>query len=494
MLGRSLTLIRTLLVMAFFTVACSAQSPLPAESGAQLYAPSETRTLRSFGAVGDGRRDDTAALQGALDQSDRHCLDGQGASYRVVGTLRAGKDLCLRNATLRQDLPSFDSTPFIARRCPATQDVEAVLDCGDADIPKEALAALGTAVSVRTLLIRPNDEGKKLRVFLDRVTVDRGRNPEGGSRSDSAGIWLDGAERVDFRNVEITGAGKGFGLLITKSSNITLNDLFIHDLVWSPYRGDTALKEAEVSARGWNAVPIREFRNWGAQANRPNFYGVRIQEQLVCLGLVDVTRVRIQGARIRRCMARFAARDLPWQTDGISIGGSSRDIQITNSSVESTWEGIDVVGGGSGIDGLIIDNFSVRDSFGFGVKLGYRLRNSQLSRLTVTNSGLAGIVVYGAIDKATIAGATVNNIGVINVGSTPFSPWPEATRAGVRIDEAPHGVPRDILLRDVKVAQGAPGSSFQFGLLNNGGIDVRAEGFDAQGFTIERRRDNPTTR
>ena len=259
------------------------------------------------------------------------------------------------------------------------------------------------------------------------------------------------------------------------------------------YRGDTALKEAEVAAVGWNSVPIHEFRNWGAQANRPKFYGVRVQEQLVCVGLVDVTRVRINGARIQRCMARFETRDLPWQADGFSIGGNSRDIQITNSSVESTWEGIDVVGGGNGIDDLVIDNFTVRDSFGFGVKLGYRLRNARLSRLTVTNSGLGGIVLFGAVDKAVIDGARIDNVGVITVKGSPFVPWPRDTRAGVRIDEAPHGVPNDILLRDVQVAQRMPGTNYQFGLLNNGGRAVRTEQFEALGFTLERSRINPTT-
>ena len=490
---RSFTRLRMVLVLAFLAVACSAQAPVPAQPGPRLYAPTETRTLRSFGAVGDGRRDDTAAVQRALDQSDLHCLDGQGASYRVVGTLSAAKDLCLRNATLRQDLPPFDTTRYIRRRCPATQDAEAVLDCGDAGIPGGVAAALGAAIGVRTLLIRPNDGGTKLRVFLDRVKIDRGRHPEGGSRTDSAGIWLDEAARVDLRNVEITGDGKGFGLLISRSSNITLDNLFVHDLVWSPYRGDTPLKESEVSARGWNAVPIHEFRNWGAQANRPKFYGVRIQEQLVCVGLVNVTHVRIHRTRIQRCMARFASRDLPWQTDGISIGGTSRDIRITDSSVESAWEGIDVVAGGTGIDDLVIDNFSARDSFSFGVKLGYRLRNSRLSRLTVTNSGLAGIVISGSVDKAVVEGAKVDNVGVINVKANPFYPWPAATRAGVRIDEAAHGVPRNILLRDVQVAQRVPGPGYQFGLLNNGGKAVRAERFDAKGFTLELRRNNPTT-
>lgn len=484
---------RSVILLAGLALACRAPTQAPPSDLPQPFTPAETRTLKSFGAAGDGQRDDTAALQRALEQSDRYCLDGQGASYRVVGTLRASNDLCLRNATLRQAMVPTDTSGLISRRCPATQDTEAVIDCGDAAIPRERLDEVGRSISVRTLLIRGADEGRKLRVFLDRVTVDRGRYPQGGSRTDSAGIWLDGAEQVDFRGVEIYGAGKGFGLIITRSSNVTLDDLFVHDLIWAPYEGDAKLNEAEVATIGWNAVPIREYRNWGGQAGKPKFYGVRVQEQLTCVGLFDVVRVRIRNARIARCMARFEGRYLPWQTDGLGIGGSSRDILIANSSIDSTWEGVDVVGGGTGIDNLTIDGLTVSNSFGFGVKLGYRLRRSSLSRLTITNSGLAGIVAHGSVDDMSILGARIVGIGVIESGSALVSPWPHATLAGVRIDEATHGVPQNVILRDISITQRAAVRPYQFGLLNNGGKNVLIDRLQATGFSVEQRRINPTT-
>lgn len=490
---RTLGRFRSVIVLAGLALACRAPTQAPPGETPQPFAPAETRTLKSFGAVGDGRKDDTAALQRALDQSDRYCLDGQGDAYRVVGSLRASRNLCLRNATLRQDMAPTDTIGLISRRCTATQDTEAVLDCGDGAVPPGRLSEVGARISVRTLLIRGADDSKKLRVFLDRVTVDRGRYPQGGSRTDSAGIWLDGAEQVDFRNVEIHGAGKGFGLLITRSSNVTLDDLFVHDLVWAPYAGDTPLTEAAVATIGWNAVPIREFRNWGGQAGKPKFYGVRVQEQLTCVGLVDVVRVRIRNSRIARCMARFEQRDLPWQTDGLGIGGSSRDILISNLAIDSAWEGIDIVGGGTGIENLTIDGLTVANSFGFGVKLGYRLRHSKLSRLTITNSGLAGIVAYGAVDDLSISDAKIDNIGVIGVGSTSFLPWPHATLAGMRIDEAPHGVPNNVTLRNIVVTQRSSVRPYHFGLLNNGGKNVRIDRFEATGFSLEQRRLNPTT-
>ena len=113
----------------------------------QLFAPADTRTLRSFGAAGDGRRDDTAALQRALDGSDLHCLDGEGASYRMVGTLRSSRNLCLRNATLRQDLPPFDTSALhLLGAAPPRRTSRPSLDCGDAVVAGDSLARLGAAI------------------------------------------------------------------------------------------------------------------------------------------------------------------------------------------------------------------------------------------------------------------------------------------------------------------------------------------------------------
>ena len=462
---------RTFLLAVVIASGCRAQS---AQEGTQA-----TRSLASFGARGDGRTDDTSALKRALEASNRYCLDGGGRSYRVTGTLRAAKDLCLRNLTLVQAALPMNAGAYVLRRCPSVQDPSAAIDCGDPPVPAAQFGRLWDSLSIRTLLIRPGGS-KPLRVSLDHVKVDRGSHPEGGSRADSAGIWLDGADRVDFRNVEITGAGKGYGLSISNARNVSLTNLWVHDLVWAPYRGDAPLSEARVRAIGWNAVPIHEFREPGRSGDKlAKAFGVRIQEQLTCVSLANVTHVRIENVRVERCLARFDSGDLPWQADGLDIGRSSSDVVINGARIDSTWEGMDVVAGGSGIDGLVINDAQISNSFSFGLKMGYQLRGAKVSNVRVTGAGLSGIVFYGPVRGVRITGATISEVGAVRRKGGTFSPWPAGNRAGVRIDGTAASAPQDVVLDGVTVS-GQP-ARYEFGILNTGGKRIQVVKFRAAG-------------
>jgi hypothetical protein len=355
-----------------------------------------------------------------------------------------------------------------------------VVDCADPAVAADKVAQLWKSLSIRTLLIRPSGS-RPLRVNLQRVKVDRGPNPEQGSRTDSAGIWLDGADRVDFRDVEITGNGKGYGLLITDARNVTLTNLWVHDLVWAPYPGDKALKQAAVALAGWNSVPIHEFRE-----KRPGsvavakFYGVRIQEQLACVSLANVSHVKIENVRIERCMARFDTGDLPWQADGLSIGRSSSDVTINGATIDSTWEGMDVVAGGAGIDRLQINDLTVSNSFSFGLKMGYQLRDALVSRLVVQSAGLSGVVVYGPVRGVHIKKAMVRSVGGIEGTRGHYTPWPAGNRAGIRIDGTPGSSPRGVVVEDMAVSGNS--MEYEFGLLNTVAYPVHLIRFNAEGF------------
>jgi hypothetical protein len=324
------------------------------------------------------------------------------------------------------------------------------------------------------------------------VKIDRGRFAHGGSRTDSAGIWLEGAERVDFRDVEITGDGKGFGLFLIRSQNVTLTNLYIHDLRWSPYPGDSPLTRARASAIGWNSVPIHEFRARGQdRAPAAKFYGVRVQEQLTCALLADVQRVLVQNARISRCMARFDGGDLPWQADGLAIGWSSADVTINDATIDSTWEGIDVVGTGKGIDRLSINDLTVTNSFAFGLKLGYRSRDTRVARVKIEGAGLAGIVVGGPVSKTRISWATISGVGKVrDAQGRDFSPWPAGVRAGIRVDVGSAGTeaaakrPDDILIADTTISSVGGRATYEYGLLNTGGTNVRTQRLKATDFAI----------
>jgi hypothetical protein len=469
------------MTLACVAVGCRAQTaPQKEISKAGPFTPVETRTLRDFGAVGDGRTDDTAALVRALANSDRYCLDGENRAYSVTGTLRVAKNFCFRDAALLQSAVPVDTSRYIVRICKPVQNPSAVIDCNDPAISPNEVTNLWKSLSIRTLLIRPGGD-RPIRVNLEGVKIDRGRYAEQGSRSDSAGIWLDGADRVDFRDVEITGGGKGYGLQITNAQNVTLTNLWVHDLVWAPYRGDKALSRTRVAAIGWNSVPIHEFRQQGRSgANASKFYGVRIQEQLTCVSLGNVSHVRITGARIERCMARFDSGDLPWQADGLDIGRSSFDILISNSKIDSTWEGMDAAAGGDGIASLQINDLTVSNSFSFGLKMGYRLRDARVSRLNVDGVGLAGVVVYGPVRDVRISRASIRNVGIVRDSHLSYSPWPPGNRAGIRLDGAASSTPQDIVFEDVAVS-GHP-NNFEFGILNTGGRHIQLIRFQAEGF------------
>ena len=434
--------------------------------GALSLAPStvsahsqQTVFLSHYGAIGDGKTDDTAAFYRAFSAESNACLDGQGRIYRVRGTLRASNDLCLTNVTLQQDTAAFDTRPLITGKCPVVADPNGLIDCGDPIISRETLSQLTPYLFTRTLLIRPESGKPKIKVILRNVLVDRGGQPASGARSEAAGVWIQWADKVELDNVEITGGGKGFGLMIAHASNVVARNVHLHDLVWAPYAGERPLTLDEVRRIGWNTVPIHEFREAGQQgAKGSGFYGTRVQEQLSCLMIVSSQNVRFEGLRVKRCVARFDGVDMPWQADGIGIGESSSNIRIARKSeITDTWEGIDVVGGGTGVRDVHITDTSVTNSFAYGIKLGYDLSRVKVDKVRIRWAGLAGIVLYGAVRNALVRRTQIDRVGTVAYGKAETAPWVQE-RAGVLIeprdDRIPDDYPKSVVLDRVSVVGG----------------------------------------
>lgn len=445
-----------LLLGAFPALARADNAPPTAADLASL----PIRSVADFGAVGDGVTDDAPALQRALAQSGTYCLDGGGKSYRVRMVLRAVHDLCLVNIRLVQDHPQFDTRAYLTGTCPPVRDPRVALDCGDRQVPAASLKALNRFLGARVLLVRPQPLDQPIAVYLSKVTIDRGDDPSSGSRADAAGLWIDHASSVELDDVEITGAGKGTGLMIADSSNIRTRGLYVHDLVWAPYAGEPALSVADVIEAGRNKATIREYRQPGQMPGRPaGFYGVLVQEQIAGVMFVRSHHIHLTDTRIENCDTQFSEGRIPWQTDGLDIGQSSSDVVIDgNTRIASTWEGIDVIAVGTGVQGLTIDGATVSNSFNFGIKLGYHLTGATVRNAKIRDAGIAGIVIYGPPDHVTIDNIDVSGIGSVNFLGKANVPWPGATTAGVLVIDGginnPGVMPQDVDITNLRVNGG----------------------------------------
>ena len=452
-------------------------SPLPA-----LAAGSAPLTLRAFGAVGDDRADDTRALAQAFRQAGGRCLDGEGRTYRVRGSLQVATDVCLANARLRQDVAAFDTRAWIAGDCRVEKDPEVLVDCGDPAMPDRLPTGLEAYLYTRTLLIRPDSGGAPITVSLRNVAVDRGVSPASGARSDAAGIWIGNAGRVLLEDVEVTGAGKGYGILIVDSANVTIRRLWLHDLIWAPYPGDAPLSLERVREAGWNSTPIREFRRAGDRgAPRSAFYGTRSQEQLACLVFERTRNVRIDDLRIEGCRARFAQGDIPWQTDGLGFGQSSSNIRVNDLRIADTWEGIDM----GNVENITIDRAEISDSFNYAVKVGYDTAGIAITDGIFTRAGLAGVVISGPVRDATIRQVRIEEPGRLFFAGALRNPW-QQERAGIVLDMGnpaaqPDSYPKGIVLDRVTV-RGEP--DCRFGILNRTPLAVPEDGLRVSGCAV----------
>lgn len=370
-------------------------------------APAAAATLLELGAAGDGLQDDTEPVQRAFaNAAPGSVIDGEYRTFRVHGSIRIDRDLTLRNATFVQD---SGADPVEGRR-------------GD-----------------RTLLIRGTAE-RPLRVTLQRVTVDRGGNRHQGSPSDAAGIWIDHVVDSEFDRVEITGHGRGVGLLMADVSNVTVRNLWVHDMTWAPCRRQAeGLPLADVR-RAWNSylmVPMDDCHQDG-QARQ------RIQEPLAGVVIVRSQQVRLLAPVIERLFAAFAdGSELEWQTDGITIGSDAldasgkavrSDILVQGARISRVWEGVDMTG--QPLTGVQVLDAQVSDIHAIGIKAANGASEIVVRQARVARSGLAGFAVGGRNNSeppfpASHSVRIVDSVA-LDTGSNGF--WDgQATVAGFRV-------------------------------------------------------------
>jgi hypothetical protein len=208
----------------------------------------DTPTLRSLGAVGDGKTDDRAAIQSALAKAAGTPLDGEGATFAVHGSIEVASDVNLRNATLVQTMVPVDISQFIpsiqGKGSVNVEPPEALRSmigelpllhasgiasyAEDPILDAEQLEAVLPSIRLRTLAITGTKE-KPVSVHLEKVKILLGNHPQNGG-GDAGGILLDYASPVHITDVEVTGDCKGSGIGLTNCSNMRLERLSIHDM------------------------------------------------------------------------------------------------------------------------------------------------------------------------------------------------------------------------------------------------------------------------
>ena len=401
----------------------SAPAPVLAQPVAGERLPFDTVSLLESGAVGDDMTDDTEALRSAFKKGARGlCLDGGNKVFRVTGTLRADGNLCLVNTRLKQMIEPVDTLPYIkstGREPPIMSAAEpARFYPEDPVLSDNEHRELELRNNLRTIFVTGRRSGV---VYLRNVQVSRGDFETLGTASNAAGIWVTDSPSVRMFNVEVFGSGRGHGVFVTGSQNIELSQLNIHDLRWSSDRGDRAFTLAQMrNLYEWNNVPLYIYDQ---KARR--FGVLRSQEQTNGLVILNSENISLTNSQIARVLYNARGVYIPWQADGITMG-HDRNVEISHLNVEEVWEGIDFTGM-EGVESFHLSDLTIKDIFGFGLKLVHATNSGSVDRVNISYSGLNGIVVSDSANNIEINHATIRETGVLYLpNGTLLSPYIEA--------------------------------------------------------------------
>lgn len=439
-----------------------------------LSLSSHAATLRSFGAKGDGKTDDRAALELALKESAGQPLDGEGLTYAVDGNVSVRVSVDLRNATLKQTAASFDTTPFIRSTgvtdAPKVLPVEALTRMvkglpllrydavatypDDPVLTGEDREALRRMLNIRTLFISGTAD-QPVSVKLDKVKVLRGEHPESGMHSNAAGLYLVNASPLILTNVEVSGDGKGAGVFVNGCKQVRMDHVHIHDIRWAPYKGDVDFSAATLGSAdfGWNNSPIYDYDD-----REGRFVRVRVQEQTVGLVLTSSEDVEITHSKVERIGTTVDGKFLPWQADAITVGGV-KNFTMRDCEVREAWEGIDFTG--RGVDGFVQENIRISDCFSYSFKYAHPQRNGKVISCVSERAAYKGFTIGSECENIEFT-----NCVSLETGSAGYWVRPGRKHNGiagfdVHFDEG-HS-PHKITLRDCRAANVTFPTSMEFG-------------------------------
>jgi hypothetical protein len=385
-------------------------------------------TLRALGgARGDGEADDRFAIADALKKANGQPVDGEGLTYAVYGTtLVRGVNVDLRNATIKQILPAFDTSKYILSAS-ETAPPATVLPEGsflgmvdglpkmtafatawydqDPVVPESEREELERMIHCRTFFVLGEKESP-VSVKLDNVKILRGDSPENGMHTNSGGLVLQNCQPVALANVEVSGAGKGNGVAIFHCKNVRIKGMYVHDIIWAPYKGDMVYtKEVLQDKVGWNGAPIYDY-----DTNKKRFCRVRIQEQANGVVISESDDVHFTDSRIDRVGAMVEGVFYPWQADGMSIG-SVTNLVIKDCKISNVWEGIDMTGQGN--DGFVHENVETSDTFAYGFKYAHPQKNGKVINCTATRANFHAFTISDKSENIEFVNCVAKDTGML---------------------------------------------------------------------------------
>jgi hypothetical protein len=231
----------------------------------QLHAKSaysHELTLRSMGAKGDGKTDDRAAIEAALIKAAGAPVDGEGATYAVLGNITVHNDVNLKNADFIQMIKPIDISKYIPSakgkgsitveppdalrkmvgKLPMLHANGIATYSDDVELSAEETNAMMQTIDVNTLAITGTKE-KPVSVQMENVKINRGKYPEIGD-DNCAGVFMSFASPIVMKNLEIYGSGKGTALSMRNCSKVQLERINVHDMTWAPFLGDNVFQVA----------------------------------------------------------------------------------------------------------------------------------------------------------------------------------------------------------------------------------------------------------
>ncbi len=329
-----------------------------------------------FGAVGDGVRDDSDALQRALAAS-RSVELRAGRTYRIERGVRLQDGQRLRGEGSAAILMS-GGTRAMGRV--AAQAAQSSPVCKAFELPDSQFA----------LLV----EGLR-DVVIDGVRIVREEAPD----------------------------HYAYGLVIRGSQGITVSHSLFEEFAGGLMLVVDSSSDVRITNNGFRARQTRlacQFTAISVDDNRVKQGGGPVSSENIDISGNTITGLSVDAAlRERR---RF-------ETDGINIASpDTRRIRITRNVIREVGEGIDVFGSDGVIEGNVVEDARI-----FGIKLIHGASGWTVSGNEINRPGKAGILLSGSgsVKRDTESNRIVRNV-IRDVGAD--GTWSRFTTAGISIE------------------------------------------------------------